>query len=107
MTTSGLNSLSISEAISWKFLRFLLWLTNAAGVAWEKGTVLTMPMEAFPCLRYISAMVVRRPPSGSPVRQEILPSSVLKPVARTVAAEAESVPGYFGRPGVPSFSLVP
>ena len=42
-------------------------------------------------------MVVSRPSSGSPGSQATLPESVLKPVARAVAAEAESVAGPGGK----------
>ena len=82
-----------------RFRRLLLWLTWAAGVASEKGTVVTMPM-AYPRLsRSNSAIVVRAPRSGSPGSQAMLPVSVLWPVAQAVAVEAESAPWGFGPSG--------
>jgi hypothetical protein len=44
--------------------------------------------------------VVRAPWGGSPGSQAMFPESVLKPVARAVAAEAESVAGPGGKPCV-------
>ena len=75
----------------------MLWLTKAAGVAWSNGTVLTIPIPAPVLARNSSAIVVRSPSGGSPGSQEMLPESVLNPVARAVAAEAESVAGPGGK----------
>ena len=83
----------------------MLWLMKAAGVAWSNGTVLTTPMPAPVLARYSSAIVVSSPPGGSPGSQAMLPESVLKPVARAVAAEAESVAGPGGKGSAVSRSV--
>jgi len=95
----GLNGAEDLSEMAWRFRWLLLWLSWAAGVASEKGTVVTMPM-AYPRFSLSSsAIVLRAPRSGSPGSQAMLPESVLWPAAQAVAVEAESAPCGFGPSG--------
>ncbi|OFX15540.1 MAG: hypothetical protein A2Z18_07230 [Armatimonadetes bacterium RBG_16_58_9] len=78
---------SICPAISKCWLRLGTCATNAAGVASVMCLVLTKPVD-FPVSRASSSIVRSLIPSGV---TETIPFLVLTPVARAVAAAAESV----------------